>query len=209
MSTPSGNFVGMARGKKSAGARREEILAAVGELIAEQGIKGLRGADVASRLGVSPALVFYHFESLDKLIVDAFRYATERDLNRLDELLASEAGSTTQRLLSALHEYGPTGDALSWRLWIEGWAASLHHTELRAVIRVLDNRWRAVITDLIAQGVAAGEFSTADPRGAAWRITAMLDGLAVQRTALDEAVSRADVDNWTKTALAAELGVTP
>ncbi|WP_308166892.1 TetR family transcriptional regulator C-terminal domain-containing protein [Nocardia albiluteola] len=57
----------------------------------------------------------------------------------------------------------------------------------------------------MAQGVAAGEFRTADPRGAAWRLTAMLDGLAVQRVALDEAVTRTDIENWMLATLAAEL----
>ncbi|MGP4014408.1 TetR/AcrR family transcriptional regulator [Saccharopolyspora sp. 5N708] len=199
----------MPRVKKEVGARREEILTTALDLITERGVSGLRGSDVAARLGVSTALVFYHFESLDNLIFSAFRHATDRDLARLDRLLAEADGSVTERLRTALNEYGPTGAAPSWRLWIEGWATSLRNPELRGVIRTLDNRWRAVVTDLIGQGVAAGEFRTADPRGAAWRLTAMLDGLAVQRVAFDEAVSKTDVTNWMSTALAAELGLAP
>ncbi|MCI2417388.1 TetR family transcriptional regulator C-terminal domain-containing protein [Saccharopolyspora sp. K220] len=198
----------MPRVKKEVGARREEILTTTLDLITERGVSGLRGSDVAVRLNVSTALVFYHFESLDNLIMSAFRHATERDLGRLDNLLAEADGSVTERLRTALNEYGPTGAAPSWRLWIEGWSASLRDSELRGVIRTLDSRWRAVVTDLIGQGVAAGEFRTADPRGAAWRLTAMLDGLAVQRVAFDEAVSKTDVANWIATALAAELGLT-
>ena len=195
----------MARVKKGADVRRGEILGATLELISERGIDALRGADVAARLEVSPALVFYHFESLENLVLSAFRYATERDLVKLDRIVAEQGSNSTERLHNALREYGPTGSAQSWRLWIEGWSAGLRNPTLRAVVRALDTRWRGVITDLIADGVASGEFRTADPRGAAWRLTALVDGLAVQRVAFDDAISQAEVATWVADAVRAEL----
>jgi len=150
-------------------------------------------------------LVFYHFESLENLVVSAFRYATERDLVKLDRIVAEQGSNSTERLHNALREYGPTGSAQSWRLWIEGWSAGLRNPTLRAVVRALDTRWRGVITDLIADGVASGEFRTADPRGAAWRLTALVDGLAVQRVAFDDAISQAEVATWVADAVRAEL----
>lgn len=195
----------MARVKKGADVRRGEILGATLELISERGIDALRGADVAARLEVSPALVFYHFESLENLVVSAFRYATERDLVKLDRIVAEQGSNSTERLHNALREYGPTGAAQSWRLWIEGWSAGLRNPTLRAVVRALDTRWRGVITDLIADGIASGEFRTADPRGAAWRLTALVDGLAVQRVAFDDAISQAEIDAWVADAVRAEL----
>jgi len=195
----------VARVKKGADVRRGEILGATLELISERGIDALRGADVAARLEISPALVFYHFESLENLVVSAFRYATERDLVKLDRIVAEQGSNSTERLHNALREYGPTGSAQSWRLWIEGWSAGLRNPTLRAVVRALDTRWRGVITDLIADGVASGEFRTADPRGAAWRLTALVDGLAVQRVAFDDAISQAEVATWVADAVRAEL----
>jgi AcrR family transcriptional regulator len=195
----------VARVKKGADVRRGEILGATLELISERGIDALRGADVAARLEVSPALVFYHFESLENLVVSAFRYATERDLVKLDRIVAEQGSNSTERLHNALREYGPTGAAQSWRLWIEGWSAGLRNPTLRAVVRALDTRWRGVITDLIADGIASGEFRTADPRGAAWRLTALVDGLAVQRVAFDDAISQAEIDAWVADAVRAEL----
>ena len=195
----------MARVKKGADVRRGEILGVTLELISERGIDALRGADVAARLEVSPALVFYHFESLENLVVSAFRFATERDLVTLDRIVAQQGPSSTERLHNALREYGPTGSAQSWRLWIEGWSAGLRNPALRAVIHALDARWRGVITDLITDGVARGEFHTADPRGAAWRLTALVDGLAVQRVVFDDALSPGELDAWVAGALRAEL----
>jgi hypothetical protein len=61
----------------------------------------------------------------------------------------------------------------------------------------------AVITD----GVARGELTCADPHGAAWRITAMLDGLAVQVTVHKGVVTRAELNAWVAELTERELGL--
>jgi len=107
----------------------------------------------------------------------------------------------------ALREYGPTGSAQSWRLWIEGWSAGLRNPVLRGVIATLDERWRGVITELIAEGWPPAIHTR--PARAAWRISALIDGLAVQRVAFDDAVSPSDAEAWLNVALQAELGLDP
>jgi hypothetical protein len=103
--------------------------------------------------------------------------------------------------------YAPTGQAKGWRLWIEGWAAALREPVLQEVTRDLDRRWKAALAEVIAQGVAAGEFRCPDPMGTALRLTALLDGLAVQLTSYPGAVSRARAQDWVDEALARELGL--
>jgi len=77
--------------------RREEILRATVAEVERRGFAGTRVADVATALGVSPALVFYHFESKDSLLSAAFEYAANRDLERLDAA-ATGPGSALDRL---------------------------------------------------------------------------------------------------------------
>ena len=60
---------------------------------------------------------------------------------------------------------------------------ALREPALRDVTRDLDRQWKAAITEVIAEGVAAGEFRCPDPTSTALRLTALLDGLAVQMTA--------------------------
>ncbi len=186
--------------------RREELLrAAVGQ-IEERGVVAVRIADVAAALGVSNALVLYHFSTKEKLVAAAFAYAAEGDLTRLRKLLGRRT-TALRRLRAAVRWYAPTGQAKGWRLWIEGWAAALREPALREVTRDLDRQWKAAITEVIAEGVAAGEFRCADPAGTALRLTALLDGLAVQMTAYSGGVSRARAQQWMDDALACELGL--
>jgi AcrR family transcriptional regulator len=169
-------------------------------------VAAVRIADVASVLGVSNALVLYHFSTKEKLVAAAFTYAAEDDLAHLRKLLGRRT-SALRRLRAAVRWYAPTGQAKGWRLWIEGWAAALREPALQEVTRDLDKQWKAAITEVIAEGVAGGEFECPDPTGAALRLTALLDGLAVQMTAYTGAVSRARAQEWVDEALARELGL--
>nr|WP_202437414.1 TetR/AcrR family transcriptional regulator [Streptomyces sp. SID5910] len=197
---------GVTRVRLSVAERREELLRAAIEQISARGVAALRIADVAAALGVSNALVLYHFSTKEKLVAAAFTHAAEDDLARLRKLL-SRRTSALRRLRAAVRWYAPTGQAKGWRLWIEGWAASLREPALREVTRELDRQWKAAIAEVIADGVAAGEFPCPDPDGAALRLTALLDGLAVQLTSYTGAVSRARALRWVDESLARELGL--
>ncbi|MFF6832588.1 TetR/AcrR family transcriptional regulator [Streptomyces sp. NPDC012438] len=196
----------MTRVRLSVAERREELLRAAVEQIEARGVAAVRIADVASALGVSNALVLYHFASKEQLLAAAFAHAAEADLAHLRRLLGRRT-TAVRRLRAAVRWYAPTGQAKGWRLWIEGWAASLRDPELRRVAASLDQEWKAALTRVIAEGAAAGEFPCPDPAEAAWRLTALLDGLAVQTTAYAGPLSRTAMLRWADAALARELGL--
>ncbi|MFJ4822923.1 TetR/AcrR family transcriptional regulator [Streptomyces bacillaris] len=196
----------MARVRLNVAERREELLRATVEQIEIRGASSVRIADVASALGVSNALVLYHFSTKEKLVAAAFAYAAEADLAHLRKLLARRT-TAVRRLRAAVRWYAPTGQAKGWRLWIEGWAASLREPALREVAGDLDRRWKTELAGVIEEGAAAGEFRCADPESAAWRLTALLDGLAVQMISYEGPLPRATMLRWTDEALARELGI--
>ncbi len=196
------------RSQKQSPGRADDIVATTIEFITENGVGQLRTVDIAKRLGVSTGLIFYHFETLANLVEHAFAVAAERDLTQLRNTLDSVATQPVlDRLRAVLHHYGPTGNALGWRLWIESWSAGLHDENLRKVVKDMDSQWRQTVAMLIAEGVGSGEFHTPDPHGAAWRLTLLLDGLAVQSVALGGAVTTEEIHRWTEDALRNELGL--
>ncbi|WP_329415491.1 TetR family transcriptional regulator C-terminal domain-containing protein [Streptomyces sp. NBC_00704] len=198
----------MARVRLSVAERREELLRAAIEQIEARGVAAVRIADVAAALGVSNALVLYHFSTKERLVAEAFAHAAQDDLAQLRRLVGRRT-TALRRLRAAVRWYAPTGQAKGWRLWIEGWAVSLREPALREVARGLDQEWKAALVEVIAEGVAAGEFPCPDPAGSALRLTALLDGLAVQVTSYDGAVSRARAQEWVDEALDRELGLPP
>src|SRR3954449_11411660 len=64
-----------ASGDAVADVRRDQMLAAAAPLIAERGFSDTRIADVATRVGASPALVIYYFGTKDSLLTEALRWS--------------------------------------------------------------------------------------------------------------------------------------
>jgi AcrR family transcriptional regulator len=185
--------------------RREEILVATLEQVDTVGLAATRVADVASALGVSPALVFYHFGTKDVLLAEAFTHAVQRDLDRLDAAVARGA-DPVDRLRRVVRLYGPTGEAPGWRLWIDAWALAQREPEIRKVLRHLDRRWNAVLREVVEDGVAAGAFRCDDPPATVARVSALIDGLSVANLVY-RSVSRVELRRWVADLLADELGV--
>jgi AcrR family transcriptional regulator len=194
--------------RRKAEVRKEEILRATVSEIRARGFANTRAGDVAESLGVSTALLFYHFGTLDSLLSEAFDYAAEHDLAQLHQAVSAPANHTN-RLREVLRLYAPAGRAPGWTIWIDAWAAALRVPELRKASRRLDLQWRRTVAKVIADGTEAGEFTCDDPVGAAWRITALLDGLAIQSTVHPRSISRHQLASWVFEATARELGIEP
>ncbi|SCE95463.1 transcriptional regulator, TetR family [Micromonospora marina] len=194
--------------RRAAEIRLDALLRTACEVIAERGLANTRTADVAEAAGVSQALVFYHFATKDRLLAQAFAYAVEQDLARLDAVLRSSAPPLA-KMRRMLRLYTPTGRATSWSMRIDGWAESLRTPELEKLSRRLDLRWRQDLATVITAGVTEGTFDCPDPAGAAWRISAVMDGLAVQIAVHERVITRRQIAEWIRLVAARELGLEP
>ncbi|MEU4405385.1 TetR family transcriptional regulator C-terminal domain-containing protein [Streptosporangium sp. NPDC023963] len=188
--------------------RREDLLRTACDVIAAQGFGHTRTADIAQAAGVSQALLFYHFETKEKLFAQAFSYAAQLDLDALVKVEES-GGSPLERLRALLRFYPPSGKSKSWALWIDAWAESMRNAELEEMSRRIDLRWKDALRAIIDDGVAAGIFTCADSEGATWRVMSLIDGLSTQVTVHRRVLSRARMTAFIRTAAAAELGLSP
>lgn len=191
--------------------RRTEILETTCQVVVERGFAATRVSDVANRLDISTGLIHYHFESKDQLLAEAFAHAAASDLARLDAEVERE-GAALDKLdrIFSLDLPPPTDDAVAergWVLWIDSWGEALRNPELKRISQQLDVRWKEGLEQVIVQGVAAGEFTCADPSSTAWRLAALLDGLGVQLTVHEATVSRDQLVEWVRAAACLELAL--
>ena len=161
-------------------ARRIEMLRAAAELICERGFGDTRIADVATRAGVSSALVIYYFGTRDRLLVDALRYSEESFYEAAEKMLA-EVPSLRERL-SLLIRWTCVPEADdeipgTWGLWFDLWAQAFRHNEIRAGRVELDARWRKMIIDAVK---SADLETKVNARMFALEFSALLDGLSIQ-----------------------------
>jgi len=194
--------------RRSVDVRLDEILRTACDVIADRGLGNTRTADVARAAGVSQALMFYHFETKEKLLAQAFAWAAEQDLNRLEAILADDL-PPLQKLRRILRWYAPSSSSKSWSMWIDCWAESQRVPELEKVSRRLDLRWKEALSEVITLGVKDGEFICDDPTASAWRLIALIDGLAVQVTVHQRVLSRKQLLEWVRGAAARELNIDP
>ncbi|MGJ6964677.1 TetR/AcrR family transcriptional regulator [Streptosporangium sp. G11] len=188
--------------------RREDLLRTACDVIAAQGFGHTRTADIAQAAGVSQALLFYHFETKERLFAQAFSYAAQLDLDALVKVEES-GGSPLDRLRALLRFYPPSGKSKSWALWIDAWAESIRNAELEEMSRRIDMRWKEALRAIIDDGVEAGIFICADPEGTTWRVMSLIDGLSTQVTVHRRVLSRTRMTEFIRTAAAAELGLSP
>jgi AcrR family transcriptional regulator len=177
-------------GDAVADVRRDQMLAAASTLIAERGFHDTRIADVAKRVGASPALVIYYFGTKDSLLTEALRWsersfyaATEDMLQRTDKL-RDRLEILVEWTLVADKTEKVTGD---WGLWFDLWAQAFRHPEVKRDRAELDAQWRDLIARIVQDAVDAGEIADLDVRSFAILWGSLLDGLVVQ-VALDDPV---------------------
>jgi AcrR family transcriptional regulator len=198
-----------ADGSGTAGQRREQMLRAALEVIAERGYPETRIADVAERAGTSPALVIYYFKTKDQLLTEAMRFSEDTWYEAGTRRLAA-IGTAAGRLeelvaMSCL----PEADAEpndSWLLWLDLWAQAGRHPEVAGVRQKFDERWRETISSLVLEGQEASEFGPVDPADFAVTLSALLDGLAIQIALGDPAVDAGRAFELSMRFVAGELG---
>jgi AcrR family transcriptional regulator len=185
--------------------RREDLLKTACEVIAEQGFGHTRTLDIARAAGVSQALLFYHFDTKDRLFAQAFGYAARMRLDALTDIEESPAGPV-ERLRALLRRWSPSITSDEWRLWIDAWAEAMRSPDLEEISRKIDARGRSLLRSIIEDGVRTGAFVCPDPEEAAWRIFALIDGLALQMHVHAKALPRRRAAALLRASVAGELG---
>jgi len=179
-------------GPGTADQRREQMLQAALEVVAERGYPETRIADVAERAGTSPALVIYYFKTKDQLLTEAIRYSEDNwyaaGTSRM-AAIPTAAGQLEELVAMSCLPEADAEPPTSWALWLDLWAQSVRHPEVAGVRQKFDERWRETISSLVLAGQEAGEFGPVDPPGFAIALSALLDGFAVQIALADTVVS--------------------
>ncbi len=67
-------------------ARRDALLRAAVEIVAERGVGGATHRAIAERASVPPSTTTYFFSSIDELILEALRHFTQQRVAQLNEL---------------------------------------------------------------------------------------------------------------------------
>ena len=171
--------------------RRDRMLEAAAEIIAERGFSETRITDVARRIGASPALVVYYFGTKDSLLTEALRHSENAFYEAAAEMLARTPALRDRLEMLVRLTCVPQADNEvpgAWGLWFDLWAQAFRHPQVAKDRVELDARWRSTISRVVDDAVAAGEIDAVDSAAFAVTWSALLDGLSIQVALTDPEV---------------------
>jgi AcrR family transcriptional regulator len=146
--------------RRSAAARREQLLDVTTRLVAERGFHAISIESVSARAGVTRATVYNHFRDLHELLEAVIERETSRALAQVSEttLTNLDEGDPQHLMLDALDAYlqAVRSSPTTWRLVLmppEGAPAALHEKIAAGRAAVLERLSQAVqpLTDRDAQ----------------------------------------------------------
>ena len=186
--------------------RREELVGAARRVIGRDGFAAATVGEITREAGASLGLLNYHFGSKDEVVAEAFAAAAREDLAALEAI--SRRHEDPAERLAAYLDQSEWADADSWRLWVDAWGESVHSPLVRDTLGRFDVGWRAVLAEVLADGVRQGRWECADVQDTAARLVAMLDGIGLHTTVHGEDVPPERATAWARRLAELELGVT-
>lgn len=153
--------------------KRERILEEAVKLFYERGFSGTTLDDIASELGVTKPFIYTHFRSKVELLEAICRPTIEMSLQAISEA-TSAAGTPTQRLYAGVVSF--TRVVLQRQPNIAVYFREEKNLSKGGLeeINALRKQFDRVLSQLLEQGVAAGEFTVPDVHVAALAIGGMV-----------------------------------
>ena len=171
-------------------ATRERIIAATLETVRRDGYAEATTRAIAATGDFNQALIFYHFGSLEALLDETFRQASERQVARYREAVAQLDGiSDLVAIARTLHDEDLQSGSVAV---ITQMMAAAKNPEQSGVLLDRFDLWIALVQEALEK--AAGTMPLANmipPREAAYAICAMFLGIEVMAR-LDPERSEAD-----------------
>lgn len=199
--------------RKDGRARRQEIVDAAAAIALDEGLSAISARRVARRADIPSGLVTHYFATIEELTATAFVQvvSAERDDIRAR---ARQAPSALAQLQTTIAAYVDPGRDPIGLLWLDAWRQAADRPGLRAAVIDQMERDVADMQEIIATGIASGEFRTDDaPAVVAMRILALLDGQTAAsaiRTALgDSTLDYPAVEHLLIVTAERELGLAP
>lgn len=157
--------------------RRTELLDLAMTLFLERGYERVSLNDLIATSGMSKGAFYHYFSSKEALVSALAARSADQAFEALRPVFEAQGRGALERLNSGLRAGYEVKMALGAPESIGAMASMMrpeNQSLLRRISAIWEDRFRPVLTEVIAQGVAEGVFDTFDPEG----VGDMIQGLA-------------------------------
>ncbi len=189
---------------------RRRIIMAACEAIAEYGFEGVRMRIVAERAEVSTALLHYHFDTREKLFLEAMKFSFENTGAEEYEAKPPRRNPNTWILAPVIDACLPRTAELrrDFVLWQELWLRATRDSDSRLLAIDLYQQMHEWVAGVIDKGIGASEFTACDVGKVADRLLVLTDGYGIRLLLEDPRLSLADARAAVWAAISPDLGIT-
>jgi AcrR family transcriptional regulator len=193
--------------RESEETRREALISAALDLVAEGGPQAATVRAIADRAGVTPGLIRHYFSTKEELTRAAYLRLMDRMTGDNAAVLEDAAQPPTARLAAfvAASLRPPVVDPL--RLGV--WAGFIHGVQRDPDMRAVHQQSYVAYRDLLQSLIAAlpRPADTARLRADAIACNAVIDGLWLEGSALPEGFAKGELERIGLTAVGAIIGI--
>ncbi|YCU34587.1 TetR/AcrR family transcriptional regulator [Mycobacteroides abscessus] len=172
--------------------RRTELLDLAMTLFLERGYERVSLNDLIATSGMSKGAFYHYFSSKEALVSALAARSADQAFEALRPVFEAQGRGALERLNSGLRAGYEVKMALGAPESIGAMASMMrpeNQSLLRRISAIWEDRFRPVLTEVIAQGVAEGVFDTFDPEG----VGDMIQGLAATMgTAVERIIAAPD-----------------
>jgi AcrR family transcriptional regulator len=155
-----------------------QILAAAMAVFAEKGFAKASMNDIVRASGLSKGGVYWHFKSKDALVTAIFDQFFKEQLALLDAVMAENGTAVTKlQELATFTSAGMAEVAAQFPSPLEFYALAARDESLKNSLQEHFQSYRTKIGELVAQGVADGEFRPQNSEDVANTIIALFEGV--------------------------------
>jgi AcrR family transcriptional regulator len=160
--------------------RRPQIIAAALRVFARDGYHSATMPAIAAEAGLSIGGLYWYYKSKRDVTAAAFAQIFDTDLAAVAALVVSDMPASERLMLLArqiIVTFDTHRDLLP--IGVELYGVAVHDAQARGFVQTYLARYRTILAQLIAQGVARGEFHTAHAEDAANILLALVEGCAL------------------------------
>lgn len=149
---------------ESSADRRAQIVEAMIETMADHGYAKATISRIAERAGLTPGLLHYHFQNKQMILLGVLDRLAEAQLLAMRHFVdgADEPDAALRELLTMLLAPGDSARPDEVSAWVGVLAESVRQPEVERALTRWMEEFRAVLVDLLKQGVESGDFDLGD-----------------------------------------------
>jgi AcrR family transcriptional regulator len=176
---------------RTGGGRQAEIDDAAKKIAFASGLSGITLRRLSATVGCEPGVIAAHEPSITALVARIFEElaAEEREQTARDIAAQPTPLAAMQHVVSSLID--DSHDDFN-SIWADAWSLGRRSAPLAKAARESMQAWNALVLELVAGGIASGDFNETDPDLVAMQFFALIDSttaysLVEYRTSEDRA----------------------